>query len=84
MSFEFVSAIAETHITTHFFLVRTEVIFSSNCYTEWMEVWKKNDSQKVTAEDLRCFAVVPRGQGHTVIQLDESTVKLLCSCDSGD
>lgn len=84
MSFEFTSKTANAHIAQYFSVVKTEVLFSSNCFTEWMEVWKKNDSQKVTAEDLRCFAVVPRGQGHTVIQLNESTVKLLCSCDSGD
>ena len=84
MSVEFTFEEAEAHIAQYFSLVETKLIFSSRCYMEWMELWEKKDSQRVTAEDLRSFAAVPRGQGHTVIQLTESTIKLLCSCDSGD
>lgn len=74
---------AQHYTNKHFRRVKSETTHSSNCYTEWYEVWEKVEGT-VTEEDLQAFRLQPRGQGHHVLQVSPVGIRLNCVCDSGD
>lgn len=77
------TAEAKQIVADRFILVSSVSTGRSRCYESWTETWRRKDGAAVTAEDVRAFVLLPRGQGHYV-RAAWSDIIIDCTCDSGD